>query len=287
MLKNKNVDVRRRRRLRHQGRADRPADRRRADEAQPGAQDRRLVHVLRPPAHDDRAGSSPTTPTAAAWTSPRSTARSSAPAAPLAREVASELSQFDRRRSARDEIGSPFAISGPGYFTDAAHQNHVHVGFKTEITPDWEPPPGLRADAPAAAPPSRRPRWRARPRPASRPRRAPPRRADGPVARVRPLRGDRAPRAGEDRRRRGRGRRRLRAVLRARSDEAAASPRRSRPSPPRRRGAAPAADVAAGAVDVSAVSDAYPGDDAHARSSSPPGWPSSRPRSAASRPSCP
>ena len=41
------------------------------------------------------------------------------------------------------------------------------------------------------------------------------------------------------------------------------SPRRSRPSTAAgRRGAAPAADVAAGAVDVSAVSDAYPGDDA-------------------------
>ncbi len=33
---------------------DRSADRRRADEAQPGAQDRRLVHVLGPPAHDGR-----------------------------------------------------------------------------------------------------------------------------------------------------------------------------------------------------------------------------------------
>ena len=45
---------RRRRDLRHQGGADRPADRGRADQAQPGAQDRRLVHVQRPPAHDDQ-----------------------------------------------------------------------------------------------------------------------------------------------------------------------------------------------------------------------------------------
>ena len=74
------------------------------------------------------------------------------PGSALAREVASELSEFDSASIRGDEIGSPFAISGPGYFTDAAHQNHIHVGFKTEISPDWEPPPGLRADAPAAAP---------------------------------------------------------------------------------------------------------------------------------------
>ena len=55
------------------------------------------------------------------------------------------------RRSIPDirpnEIGSPFAIAGPGYFTDAAHQNHLHIGFKQEITPDWKPP----ADVAAAA----------------------------------------------------------------------------------------------------------------------------------------
>ena len=44
------------------------------------------------------------------------------------------------RRSGPNEIGSPFAISGPGYFTDAAHQNHLHIGFKEPITPDWKPP---------------------------------------------------------------------------------------------------------------------------------------------------
>ena len=55
------------------------------------------------------------------------------PSSPLAREIASELSTFDP--SIRpDEIGSPFAINGPGYFTDAAHMNHVHVGFKTELS---------------------------------------------------------------------------------------------------------------------------------------------------------
>ena len=68
------------------------------------------------------------------------------PGSALAREVASELSQFDPAIRP-DEIGSPFAISAPGYFTDAAHSNHIHVGFKQAITPDWKPPPELSAQA--------------------------------------------------------------------------------------------------------------------------------------------
>ena len=55
-----------------------------------------------------------------------------------------------------DEIGSPFAISGPGYFTDAAHQDHVHLGFKTEIDPDWKPPADVAA-AGGGAPPATAP----------------------------------------------------------------------------------------------------------------------------------
>ena len=51
------------------------------------------------------------------------------------------------------EIGSPFAISGPGYFTDAAHQNHIHVGFDGQVPADFKPPAGLSAAAPDAAPP--------------------------------------------------------------------------------------------------------------------------------------
>ena len=54
------------------------------------------------------------------------------PGSALAREVSSELSELDPAIRP-DEIGSPFAINGPGYFTDAAHSNHIHVGFKTEI----------------------------------------------------------------------------------------------------------------------------------------------------------
>ena len=54
-----------------------------------------------------------------------------------------------------DEIGSPWAISGPGYFTDGGHQDHVHLGFKTEIDPNWKPP--AEVPPPAARRPGRRP----------------------------------------------------------------------------------------------------------------------------------
>jgi cell wall-associated NlpC family hydrolase len=70
------------------------------------------------------------------------------PGSAIAREVASELSSLDPNIRP-NEIGSPWAISGPGYFTDAAHQNHLHLGFKEEISPDWKPP----ADVAAAAAP--------------------------------------------------------------------------------------------------------------------------------------
>ena len=93
------------------------------------------------------AARSPTTPTGAAWTSPRSTARSSAR---LARSPRGRLRALrPRSGDPPDEIGSPFAINGPGYFTDAAHMNHVHVGFKQAITPDYQAP--RRSCAPAAA----------------------------------------------------------------------------------------------------------------------------------------
>ncbi|HWK26211.1 MAG TPA: C40 family peptidase, partial [Solirubrobacter sp.] len=71
------------------------------------------------------------------------------PGSPLARDVASELSSLDPAYRP-NEIGSPFAISGPGYFTDAAHQNHLHIGFKQAVAPDWTPPADVAAQAPAA-----------------------------------------------------------------------------------------------------------------------------------------
>ena len=73
------------------------------------------------------------------------------PGSALARDIASELSDLDPQIRP-DEIGSPFAISGPGYFTDADHQDHIHVGFKQQITPDFKLPAELRAGGAQAAP---------------------------------------------------------------------------------------------------------------------------------------
>jgi hypothetical protein len=39
-----------------------------------------------------------------------------------------------------DEVGSPWAMSQPGYFTDAASQDNIHVAFKQPIDPGWTPP---------------------------------------------------------------------------------------------------------------------------------------------------
>ena len=75
------------------------------------------------------------------------------PGSALAREVSSELSELDPAIRP-DEIGSPFAINGPGYFTDAAHSNHIHVGFKQQITPDWKVPAELAAGAQQPAAPA-------------------------------------------------------------------------------------------------------------------------------------
>src|SRR5919106_5819218 len=38
------------------------------------------------------------------------------------------------------EVGSPWALPGSADFSDAAHQNHVHIGFDDEISRDWRPP---------------------------------------------------------------------------------------------------------------------------------------------------
>ncbi len=77
------------------------------------------------------------------------------PGSAASRELASELSQLPEEYRP-DEIGSPWPISGPGYFTDAGHQDHLHLGFKQEIDKSWTPPAdvaakGGAAPAPAAA----------------------------------------------------------------------------------------------------------------------------------------
>ena len=224
------------------------------------------------------AARSPTTSSAAALDIAAIDGEIVGPGSPLAREVASELSTLDANYRP-NEIGSPFAIAGPGYFTDAAHQNHLHVGFKQAITPDWKPP----ADVAAAR--GRRPR--PPPRRAGRARRGAPARRRGPeppkrarrrsCARSRP----RPPRP--TRKERGASQAFLKAVepprpaaappaARRRRRARAARRRRAAPPPPRRgRGRAPRRPPTRATTPR--------------RSRSPPGWPGRR-RSAACRRSC-
>jgi DNA-binding beta-propeller fold protein YncE len=53
---------------------------------------------------------------------------------PTAREVAVALGELPPAYRP-DSIGSPFAIAGPGYFTDAAHQDHIHIGYDSSVHP--------------------------------------------------------------------------------------------------------------------------------------------------------
>ena len=64
---------------------------------------------------------------------------------PAARELASEIAEMtgDLRPT---EVGTPWAIGASGFFTDAGHQDHLHVAY------DGEPPAGFKAPAPSAAP---------------------------------------------------------------------------------------------------------------------------------------
>jgi cell wall-associated NlpC family hydrolase len=56
-----------------------------------------------------------------------------------ARAVAASLQDLDPAIRP-DEIGTPWAIAGPGYFTDAHHEDHVHIGFKAANADGWTPP---------------------------------------------------------------------------------------------------------------------------------------------------
>ena len=58
-----------------------------------------------------------------------------------AREVAAGLQALDPTIRP-DEVGSPFVIGLPGYFSDAATQDNVHIAFDQPIDPAWVPPPG-------------------------------------------------------------------------------------------------------------------------------------------------
>ena len=64
---------------------------------------------------------------------------------PAARELASEIAEMtgDVRPT---EVGTPWAIGASGFFTDGAHQDHLHVAF------DGPPPAGFEATVPSGAP---------------------------------------------------------------------------------------------------------------------------------------
>ena len=85
------------------------------------------------------------TSTGALSTSRASTASPSARATRPRGEVATALSHLDP--SIRpSEIGSPWALPGAAYFTDGAHQNHLHIAFDDPIAPSWKAPEDAGAD---------------------------------------------------------------------------------------------------------------------------------------------
>ena len=70
-----------------------------------------------------------------------------------ARDVAEALGKLpDSIRPT--EVGSPWPISAPGYFSDAGHQNHIHVGYDTPTPAQIAPPPPVAAPPVAAAAPA-------------------------------------------------------------------------------------------------------------------------------------
>jgi NlpC/P60 family len=67
------------------------------------------------------------------------------PSNELAKRIAISLSRLDP--SIRpSEIGSPWALPGAAYFTDAEHQNHLHVAFDDPIAGSWKAPEDVAAD---------------------------------------------------------------------------------------------------------------------------------------------
>jgi NlpC/P60 family len=72
------------------------------------------------------------------------------PSSAAARLVAGELAELPP--SIRPtEVGTPWSLAAPGFFTDGDHQDHLHVAFDGDIAPDWKGPRGADA-APARAP---------------------------------------------------------------------------------------------------------------------------------------
>jgi hypothetical protein len=56
-----------------------------------------------------------------------------------ARDVTFALASLDPAYRP-DEVGTPFSLSLPGYFTDATTQNLLHIAFTQPIDPSWSPP---------------------------------------------------------------------------------------------------------------------------------------------------
>jgi cell wall-associated NlpC family hydrolase len=168
---------------------------------------------------------------------------------PIAREIAGELSSVEAAYRP-NEIGSPWAISGPGYFTDAEHQNHLHIGFKQAISPDWTPPvdvaaPSDGAASPAAAPAVAAPAEAAAPAPtpaAPAPTPAAPKDTLGFISASAKAAG--APRA------------------QPRSGDSLTFLKAVDPKTPQAATPGPSGDAAAAAVEVTGAPDRYPGDNA-------------------------
>jgi cell wall-associated NlpC family hydrolase len=189
-----------------------------------------------------------------------------------AREIANDLQELDPSYRP-NEIGTPWQISAPGYFTDADHQDHLHVGFKQAIDPDWQAPADVSAataDAPprrpvrSAAAPAQRgcSRHAIRPAPAS-PLRRPPRRPRPPPLHPPPThRGTLAFQAAAPA---ATARHGSQAFLPAATPAPPAppAPPARRPRAPRHRPPRPPTSLPRrAAADLSGVADAYPGDDA-------------------------
>ena len=158
-----------------------------------GPRDRPERDQDRPRPVHRRAARSPTTSSAAASTSRRSTARPSRPATRAARELVSAIAELDRGHPAdrgRLAVGDR---RRPSSSPTRAHQNHVHVGVRRRaarrLRAAGASPPAAhagRAAAPAAAAAGCAARRRRR-------RRRDPKRASGAVRRRAPSRRERRP----------------------------------------------------------------------------------------------
>jgi len=68
----------------------------------------------------------------------------------VAKTIARRLAELDPAIRPT-EIGSPWALPGPAYFTDAEHQNHLHVAYDDPVDDGWKPPAAPEAPKPAVS----------------------------------------------------------------------------------------------------------------------------------------